>query len=87
MSKRADMDMLAGSFVVPKGGEPAAPDQPEDGPVSKAYAHTLSLRLTADQYRRLRRYVAASEDRHGRRITHQAIIEAALADYLSKHGG
>jgi hypothetical protein len=60
----------------------ASIEQPE-----KAYAHTLSLRLSAAQYRRLRRYVAAQEDQTGRRLTHQAIIEAALADYLDQHGG
>ena len=57
----------------------------ETGP--KGYAHTLSLRLTAEQYRRLRRFVAAEEDRTGRRTTHQAIIERALEEYLDKIGG
>ena len=52
-----------------------------------AYAHTLSQRLTAEQYRRLRRFVADQEDRTRRRITHQYIIETALDDFLSKHGG
>jgi hypothetical protein len=52
----------------------------------KAYAHTLSLRLSATQYRRLRRYVAAQEDQTGRRLTHQAIIEAALSEYLDRQG-
>ncbi len=52
-----------------------------------AYVHTLSLRLTAAQYRRLRRFVTGHEDRTGRRITHQAVLEAALADYLDRHGG
>ena len=52
----------------------------------KAYAHTLSLRLSAVQYRRLRRYVAVQEDQTGRRLTHQAIIEAALSEYLDRQG-
>ena len=55
--------------------------------LAKAYAHTLSLRLTAEQYRRLRRYVADQEEKTGRRVTHQAIIEEALAEYLTKMGG
>jgi hypothetical protein len=50
-----------------------------------AYIHTLSLRLTGEQYRRLRRFVTGHEDRTGQRITHQAVLEAALADYLDRH--
>ena len=81
---KGDMDRL----MVPKDA-PAAPERPigEGAGVLKNYAHTLSLRLTADQYRRLRRFVAAEEDRTGRRITHQAIIEEALADWLERRGG
>ena len=83
MAKRPDLDAL----IVPKGSE-AAPATPKsaDG-ASKAYAHTLSLRLTTEGYRRLRRYVAAEEDRTKQRLTHQAIIEAALTDWLDQHGG
>ena len=51
------------------------------------YAHTLSLRLTADQYRRLRRWVAAEEDHTGKRTTHQAVFEIALAEFMDKRGG
>jgi hypothetical protein len=47
----------------------------------------LSLRLTAEQYRRLRRYVASEEDRTGRRVTHQGVIELALAEFLEARGG
>jgi len=79
---KGDLDAL----TVPKD-TPAAPDRPPGEGVPKNYAHTLSLRLTADQYRRLRRFVAAEEDRTGRRITHQAIIEDALADWLDRNGG
>lgn len=77
---------------MPKGGQ-ATPAQPEPArpqpPIgtSKAYAHTLSLRLTAEQYRRLRRFVAAREDATGERMTHQGIIETALAAYLDQEGG
>jgi hypothetical protein len=52
----------------------------------RAYVHTLSLRLTGDQYRRLRRFVTGHEDRTGQRITHQAVLETALGDYLDRHG-
>jgi hypothetical protein len=53
----------------------------------RAYVHTLSLRLTGEQYRRLRRFVTTHEDRTDQRITHQAVLEAALADYLERHRG
>ncbi len=53
----------------------------------KGYAHTLSLRLTSEQYRRLRRHVAQQEEKTGKRATHQAIIEAALDEYLTKNNG
>ena len=43
-----------------------------------AYVHTLSLRLTGDQYRQLRRFVIGHEERTDQRITHQAVLEAAL---------
>ena len=50
----------------------------------RTYTHTLSLRLTGEQYRRLRRFVTGHEDRTGQRITHQAVLEAALTDYLDR---
>ena len=78
---KADLDAL----TVPKDTPTASSATVEQGP--RAYAHTLSLRLTEDQYRRLRRYVASQEDRTGRRMTHQAIIEAALAEWLGRQGG
>ena len=49
-----------------------------------SYVHTLSLRLTGEQYRRLRRFVTGHEDRTDQRITHQAVLETALDDYLDK---
>ena len=52
--------------------------------VDRVYAHTLTVRLTAEQYRRLRRFVTGYEDRSRRRITHQAVFETALHDYLEK---
>ena len=80
-------------LTVPKGGQvaapvPAEPDRAQPpANTSKAYAHTLSLRLTAEQYRRLRRFVAAREDATGERMTHQGIIEAALSAYLDRENG
>lgn len=84
MAKRPDLD----SLVVPKGGAQVVETTPaaEQG-APKGYAHTLSLRLTAEQYRRLRRFVADQEDKTGKRITHQAVIEVALDGHLTKMGG
>ncbi len=77
-------------LTVPKGGAapPAASSGHTPGAASpKGYAHTLSLRLTAEQYRRLRRHVARVEDEGQGRVTHQSIIEAALGEYLERQGG
>jgi hypothetical protein len=82
MAKRPDLD----AWIVPKGSEPT-PAAAATGAVGKGYAHTLSLRLTAEQYRRLRRYVADQEEKTGRRITHQSFIEAAIEERLTKFGG
>jgi hypothetical protein len=81
MAQRPEPDTL----VVPEESASVA-STPAKG-ASKAYAHTLSLRLSAEGYRRLRRYVAAEEDRTKQRLTHQAIIETALTDWLDQHGG
>lgn len=54
---------------------------------TELYVHTLSLRLTAEQYRRLRRFVIQHEDRTGRRMTHQAVLETALVGYLDRPSG
>lgn len=53
-----------------------------DGAEGQPRAHTLSMRLTIEQYRRLRRYVMREEDRLGRRVSYQAIMETALDEYL-----
>ena len=87
---KASLDDLA----VPKGGEapikPTPPPEPttpaEAAPGMKNYAHTLSLRLTAEEYRRLRRYATQREDEGGGRVTHQSIIEAALVEFLNRQG-
>jgi hypothetical protein len=46
----------------------------------------LSVRLDDEQYRRLRRFVTRHEDQTGQRVTHQAILEVALAEYLERNG-
>ncbi len=81
-------------LTVPKGIEPGLVPSgslaQSAGPAvisAKNYAHTLSLRLTAEQYRRLRRYVARAEDEGQGRVTHQSVIETALAEYLERQGG
>lgn len=49
-----------------------------------AYVHTLGVRLTDQEYRNLRRFVARQEERLGRRLTHQAVLEAALHQFLER---
>ena len=86
MPRRPNADLDA--MTVPK----TAPSMVQDAPSTpqaremKSYAHTLILRLTADQYRRLRRFVAAEEDRTGGRVTHQSVIEAAISEWLDRAG-
>jgi len=72
-----------GAALPPAAGSSVAPAVA--GP--KNYAHTLSLRLTAEQYRRLRRYVARVEDEGQGRVTHQSVIETALGEYLDRQNG
>jgi hypothetical protein len=81
MAKRPDLDAL----IVPKGAD-AAPEPTAGGAAAKGYAHTLSYRMTADQYRRLRRFVADQEETTGTRVPHQAIIEAAGEDWHKRAG-
>ena len=65
------MARAAANEIVPT--EPAGP-----------YAHTLSLRLDERLYRGLRRFVIRHEDKTGQRLTHQAVLVAALAEYLER---
>lgn len=81
------------ALMVPKD-EPAQPVQAAapapaaaHGTKMKAYQHTLSLRLTGEQYQRLRGYVIEQETKTGQRFSHQAIIEAALTEWLDRNGG
>jgi hypothetical protein len=43
----------------------------------------VSLRLDNGQYRRLKRYISDYQDETGERVTYQAILEIALAEYLA----
>jgi hypothetical protein len=45
----------------------------------------LSVRLDNEQYRRLLRFVTNHEDRTSQRVTHQAILEIALTEYLERN--
>ena len=71
------------SISVPKAAD-ELPARDAEGQERKAYSHTLSLRLSAEQYRRLRRFVVDQEERTGKRVTHQAVIESALEEFLGK---
>lgn len=76
-----------GDPLAPVSPAPIAPTAPSlIGDPPRVYAHTLSLRLTAKEYRRLRHFVARIEEDRGVRLTHQAIITAALAEFLDKQG-
>jgi hypothetical protein len=56
-----------------------------DVPGRRGDVHALSVRLDHTQYRRLRRFATGHEARTGERITHQAILQNALAEYLERH--
>jgi hypothetical protein len=77
---KADLDAI----TVPKDSE-SRPAQAEP-PGQKGYAHTLSLRLTTEDYRALRRYVADQEDKTGKRVTHQSLLEGLLRSFLAEQG-
>jgi len=79
---RADLDALA----VPKDAGPSSPVAPRAGDAPRNYSHTLSCRMTTEGYRRLRRYVADQEMETGRRVTHQGVIETALAEFFARRG-
>jgi hypothetical protein len=53
----------------------------------KDYAHTLSVRLTAAEFRQLRLHIIKLEEQTGRQASQQTILKTALADYLTKMGG
>ncbi len=51
---------------------------------TSAHTHTLSLKLTEDAYRQLRRFAVTLEERTFERITHQKVLETALQEYLGR---
>lgn len=67
---------------------PAPPSTPAVlyGGKMKTYAHTLSLRLTSDHYAALRQHAIRHETKTGDRLSHQAIIESALTEWLKRNG-
>jgi hypothetical protein len=72
-----------GADTLARGEAPSAePNEPKGRP---EYAHTLTFRLTAQQYRRLRRFVTAHEERTDHKLAHQAVLQAALLDYIQQH--
>ena len=81
---KADLSSIT---VSKDSGDTVSPPVSGEASGAKGYAHTLSLRLTAEQYRRLRRFVAVQEDKTGKRTTHQAVFEAAFEEYVTKGGG
>jgi hypothetical protein len=56
-----------------------------EAPRTRTDVRSLSFRLDDERYRRLRRFVISHEDQTGQRITHQAILEIALAEYLERN--
>jgi hypothetical protein len=48
--------------------------------------HTLSVRLDDDDYRKLRSFIGERMMVTSERHTHQTVIEAALAEYMARHG-
>jgi hypothetical protein len=47
--------------------------------------HALSYRMTDESYWDLRRFVQSREIALGRRLTHQAVIDDALTEYMAKY--
>jgi hypothetical protein len=79
---KADLD----AKIIPKDGRVnSAESAPTDQLGLKGYAHTLSLRLTAEDYRGLRRYVADQEEKTGKRVTHQSLLEGLLRAFLMEY--
>lgn len=44
--------------------------------------HVTTIRLTGDEYRQLRKYIALHEARTGERLTHQSLFKSALFDRI-----
>jgi hypothetical protein len=54
---------------------------------NRSNGHTVSLHLTEIGYRCLRKYILDTEAATGHRVTHQAVLETALAEFLSRSRG
>ena len=65
--------------------EPAA-SPPADDVGDKVYMHTLTLRLPDPVYRGLLRLASAEQERQGRRVSNQSLIERAVMDLLKANG-
>jgi hypothetical protein len=83
MVRRPKADL--GAITVPKDTpSPSDPVHADQSSGLRGHQHTLSLRLTTDDYRALRRYVVDEEERTGRRITHQSVLESLLRSFLAE---
>jgi hypothetical protein len=80
MAKKPDLDDL----TVPKGDDAPAGQPRSEAPAGET--KTLSYRMSPEQYRRLRQYVRDVEAQTGKRITHQAVIDEAVEDFLKRKG-
>lgn len=74
---KSDLDDLA----MPKEEAPAAPAR-----ASRTYSRSLTVRLTEEDYGRLRRYTVSAPAGSSGRVTHQSVIEMALREWLDRHG-
>jgi hypothetical protein len=83
MNRKADILTL----VIPKDDAPPAASAAAVGQPLKEYTHTVSLRQSNADYRRLARFCADESDRTGQRVTRQMVIETALARYFDERGG
>jgi hypothetical protein len=61
--------------------------RPDIHPEEKARLHCLSLRLSSEQYRRLRRFVRSFEDQTGQLRMQQAVLRAAVEEYCDRNAG
>ena len=57
----------------------------EDTQKKRREGYALSVRIDDALYWRLRRLVTSHEVQTGKRVTHQAILEIALAEYLERN--
>ena len=84
---RVAMALLAGAAGYIEAGVTAmrqANDRLESEPDRRNGFRTLSLRLTKEQYRRLRRFIIKHEIETGELVSQQDLISAALTAYLDQ---